>query len=169
MSFAFGISLFGGIHDLFTRKVPNWFTFSAMLLGVAAQFWFFGLAGIFQGLLGILLGFGIFFPIYILGYMGAGDVKLLMAVGAFTGWSICLKVAIAAVAVGGVYAFFEIIFRRRLLAVFKNTYSFLRSLLVPVLVAEKLNLDKHRKFAFGICISIGVALVIFLRNKGQLP
>lgn len=168
-SVAFGISLFGGIYDLLTRRIPNWLTFSAVLLGLAAQCWFFGWPGFLQSVLGILLGFGLFSPVYFLGYMGAGDVKLLMAVGAWIGWSLCLRVAIASVIFGGVFAFAEILLRGRIVTVVKNTHSFLRSLLVPVLVPEALNLDKNRKFAFGICVALGMAAVIFLEQKGKLP
>ena len=105
---AFGISLFGGVFDLLTRRVPNWLTFPAMLVGLIAQIWLAGAPGLLAGVLGIILGFGIFFPIYFLGYMGAGDVKLMMAVGAFGGWLFCLRTALAAVVIGGAFAFFDI-------------------------------------------------------------
>lgn len=165
---AFGIGLFGGVFDLLTRRVPNWITFPAMVLGLAAQIWFGGLEGGLQSLLGILAGFAIFFPVYALGYMGAGDVKLMMAVGAFGGWLFCLRSALAAVVIGGGFAFFDILLRGRFLVVFRNTYSFLRALMVPGLVAEPLKLDKERKFTFGICIALGTAAVIWLQHSGRL-
>ena len=99
---AFGLSIFGGIHDLLTKKIPNWFTFPAMFLGLVAQLWFFGMNGIFDSFLGILLGFFLFSPVYFLGYMGAGDVKLLRVIGAWIGGFLCWRVAIGAVGVGGV-------------------------------------------------------------------
>jgi hypothetical protein len=58
--------------------------------------------------------------------------------------------------------------RGRLKAVVWNTYSFLRAALVPQLEVEKLKVDESRKFAFGVCIAIGVGLVIFLRHQGRL-
>lgn len=165
---AFAVSLMGGVHDLFTRKIPNWLTFPAMALGLMAQGWLLGWPGALDGTLGLLLGFALFFPIHAFGYMGAGDVKLLMAVGAWMGWAACLKVAVGAVLVGALYALLEITWRGRLTAVVKNTYSFLRALFVPGLVAEKLRLDESRKFAFGICLAISVAGVIYLRHSGRL-
>lgn len=168
-SAAFAIGLIGGVHDLLTRKIPNWLTFPAMLLGLVAQFWFVGWGGMLSGVLGVLVGFALFFPIYASGYMGAGDVKLQMAVGAWMGWWLCLHVAFGAVMLGGAYALLEVIFRGRFLAVFRNGYSFLRALLVPGLVAEPLRVDHARKFAFGICIAASVAVVILLRHEGRLP
>lgn len=165
---AFFVGLFGGIFDLLTRRVPNWITFPAMAIGILAQLWLSGAPGAGQGLLGILVGFGVFFPVYALGYMGAGDVKLMMAVGAFGGPLFCWRTALASVVLGGAFAFFDILLRGRLVAVARNTYSFLRSVLVPGLVAEPLQLDKERKFTFGICIALGAAAVIYLQHSGRL-
>lgn len=168
-SAAFAISVFGGVHDLLTRRIPNWLTFPALLMGIAAQLWLAGWVGALDGVLGFLLGFALFFPIYLLGHMGAGDVKLQMAVGAWLGWRMALHVAVGAVVIGAAYALVEVIFRGRLIAVARNGYSFLRSLLVPGLVVEKLKVDEKRKFAFGICIAGSVAAVVFLRHTGRIP
>ena len=165
---AFAIGLFGGMHDLLTRRIPNWLTFPAIALGLLAQFWFAGFGGMLNGLLGVALGFALFFPIYAAGYMGAGDVKLQMAVSAWMGWWLGLYVAGGAVMLGGVFALCEVIFRGRFSAVFHNGFSFLRALLVPGLVVEPLRVDQSRKFAFGICIAGAVAVVIFLQHSGRL-
>lgn len=167
-SAAFAISLFGGVYDLLTRRIPNWLTFPAILLGLGAQLWSGGGSALLGGFLGMLLGFALFFPIYALGQMGAGDVKLQMAMGAWLGWWLGLHVAVGAVLVGGVFALFEVLFRGRFLAVARNGYSFLRSLLVPGLVAERLKVDETRKFAFGACIAVAVAGVIALQHAGRL-
>lgn len=168
-SAAFALALLGGVHDLLTKKIPNWLTFTGMALGLIAQFWLLGLPGALDGFLGLALGFALYFPIYAFGHMGAGDVKLLMVVGAWIGWRGCFHVAVGAVVIGAVYALAEIIYRGRLLAVVKNTYSFLRALLLPGLVAEKLKVDEGRKFAFGICIAGAVAALVYLRHSGRLP
>lgn len=166
---AFFVSLLGGIHDLLTRRIPNWLTFPAMAAALMAQGWFFGWAGALDGLLGLLLGFALFFPIHAFGHMGAGDVKLLMAVGAWLGWRDCFSVAVGSVLLGAVFALGEIIYRGRLLAVVGNTYSFLRALLVPGLSPERLKMDESRKFAFGLCIAGAVAGLIYLRQSGRMP
>jgi prepilin peptidase CpaA len=167
-SAAFAISLFGGMHDLLTRRIPNWLTLPAIGIGLAAQLWAASWSGLLDGSLGILLGFALFFPIYALGHMGAGDVKLQMAVGAWMGWWPGLCVAAGAVALGGIFALFEVLARGRLTAVFRNGYSFLRALLVPGLEVEPLRVDRSRRFAFGVCIAGAVAAVIYLRQSGRL-
>ena len=119
--------------------------------------------------MGILTGFALFFPLFYFGYMGAGDVKLFMAVGAFSSAEFCAYTAAAAVILGGGYAALDVIFRGRLKVVVLSAYRFLRALLVPGLVPEPLQLDKKRKFPFGICIAAGVAIIFYLENRGSLP
>jgi prepilin peptidase CpaA len=164
----FGFALLGGVYDLLTRRIPNWITFSGAALGLAAQIYLSGLVGGLHSLLGMGIALLLFLPIYVFQYMGAGDVKLLMAVGAWFNGVAVFYIAVGAILVGAVFAFFEIVFRGRLLAVAKNTFSFLRSVFVPGLVVEKLKVDESRKFAFGICIAIATALFIYLRHEGKL-
>jgi prepilin peptidase CpaA len=168
-SAAFAIGLCGGVHDLLTRRIPNWLTFPAVAGGILAQVWLHGWHGAVDGALGTALGFAVFFPIHATGHMGAGDVKLQMAVGAWLGWWLGLHVAIGAVLVGGLFALGEVTLRGRLQAVFRSGWAFLRSLLVPGLAAEKLKVDESRKFAFGACIAVSVAGVIALEHAGRLP
>jgi prepilin peptidase CpaA len=167
-AFAFGIALLGGGYDLLTRKIPNWITFSGAAVGLAAQIYFSGFVGGLHSLWGMGVALLLFLPIYIFQYMGAGDVKLLMAVGAWLDGLAIFYVAVGAILVGALYAFVEILYRRRLLAVAKNTFSFLRSVFVPGLVVEKIKLDESRKFAFGICIALSTAIYIFLKHEGKI-
>lgn len=160
------ITLVGGVHDLLTKRIPNWLTLPSIVIGIALQFYTSGFAGAMDALLAIGLAFILYFPIHAVGKMGAGDVKLLMAGGAFLGWKGTLFVAIVAILIGAFYALVEIAFRKRLWAVVSTTYSFMRSVMVPGLVVEKLKIDESRKFAFGICISLAVALWIYRMNLG---
>lgn len=165
---ALAISLLGGFHDLFTKRIPNWITFPAMALGILAQLYFFGWMGVWNATLGIFMGAVLFLPIYFLGQMGAGDVKLLMATGAWMGWKLCFYVAVLSILFGAAYALVEITYRGRFRAVVWNTYSFLRALLVPGLVVEKLRVDESRKFAFGLCVAFAVGTVIHLVRIGRI-
>lgn len=71
--------------DLRTRKIPNYLTLGAALAGLLYNLAVFGLSGLTSGLLGLLMGFGFLILPYILGGMGAGDVKALAALGAWLG------------------------------------------------------------------------------------
>jgi prepilin peptidase CpaA len=162
------LSLFGGVYDVFTKKIPNWLTFSGMFFGIATQYFLFGTTGLSAALLGIGLGFILFIPIYAFGYMGAGDVKLLMLVGAWVGYMRCGESALAAILFGGIFALFDTLSRGRFLAVVQSIFRFLRALAVPVLEVEKLNIEKDRRFSFGPCIAFGLLTVTLLHHWGRL-
>lgn len=91
------------ITDLKCRKIPNWLTFSAMIAGIGYHLiadisrWSFPLLGIGLGLALLLVPF-------IAGGMGAGDVKLLMALGAFVGPQSLLWLFLYAGVAGGIFS-----------------------------------------------------------------
>ncbi len=71
--------------DWRTGRIPNWIPLPAALLGIGLQSWHGGWAGAVQSLTGAGLGLAIFMAFYLLGGMGAGDVKLFGAVGSLVG------------------------------------------------------------------------------------
>jgi len=81
----FVIALWISWGDLKTRRIPNYLTFGAALAGLAYNLGVSGWGGLGDGLLGLLLGFGFLIVPYIMGGMGAGDVKALAALGAWLG------------------------------------------------------------------------------------
>lgn len=92
------------VTDLRSSRIPNWLTFSAMGIGILIQAWIGGLTGALSGLAGLGVGMGLFFPLYVCKALGAGDVKLMAAVGAILGPSAVISVAMLSMLVGGVYA-----------------------------------------------------------------
>ena len=78
------------VIDGWKLKVPNWLTFplilSGWLLGLIHDFgWLTGSGGIGASLAGTALGFALLLPVYAIGGMGAGDVKMQMGFGAWVG------------------------------------------------------------------------------------
>jgi prepilin peptidase CpaA len=71
--------------DLKTRKIPNYLTLGAALTGLLYNLATSGLSGLTSAMFGLFLGFGFLLLPYILGGMGAGDVKALAALGAWLG------------------------------------------------------------------------------------
>ncbi len=73
------------IFDLRQRRIPNFLVFPAILIGLILHSAFGGLGGFLFALKGIGLGFGLLLIPYLMKSMKAGDVKFVMAIGAFTG------------------------------------------------------------------------------------
>lgn len=78
-------SLWMAAGDVKSRRIPNYLTLGTALAGLAYQFGCHGPAGLVDGFLGMILGFGLLILPYIWGGMGAGDVKALAALGAWLG------------------------------------------------------------------------------------
>jgi prepilin peptidase CpaA len=91
-------------EDIRTRKVPNIITGPALLLGVGAHLVLGGTSGALSALAGALLAGAVLFPGWLVRWMGAGDVKLMAAVGAWLGFPSSLFAVLAALVAGGVIA-----------------------------------------------------------------
>lgn len=90
------------VPDVRTRRIPNVLTFGAALVAFVFHAWSGGLAGLLTSLMGWALGAALFFPFFALRGMGAGDVKLIAAVGAWLGPVMVFWVAIYTSLAGGV-------------------------------------------------------------------
>src|SRR5262245_25572277 len=80
------------VIDGWKLKVPNWLTFPLVLSGWALGLchdvgWLRGTGegGLVASLAGTALGFALLFPVYAIGGMGGGDVKMQMGFGAWIG------------------------------------------------------------------------------------
>jgi prepilin peptidase CpaA len=71
--------------DLRSRRIPNWLVLPFLVAGIAASGWFHGWHGVGQSLAGMALGILIYGFLFWMGGMGAGDVKLCAAIGAWIG------------------------------------------------------------------------------------
>ena len=88
--------------DLSTRRIPNALSFPAMVAGIVVNMALFGLPGALVGLAGLLTATAIFLPVFALGGIGGGDVKMMAAVGAFLGPELTLAAMVFGMVLGGV-------------------------------------------------------------------
>jgi prepilin peptidase CpaA len=90
--------------DLRWSRIPNWLTLAAMGMGLVVQVCIEGLQGALSSVTGLALGMGLFLLPYACKAIGAGDVKLMAAIGAIVGPSGVVSVSVLSVLAGGVYA-----------------------------------------------------------------
>jgi len=95
-----GFLLTAVLTDHRDHRIPNWLTGSMLLVGLGLQFLTAGLSGLAYGLIGVAVGFAVFLFPYMKKAMAAGDVKLMMAVGAFVGAKATLQAAVISVFAG---------------------------------------------------------------------
>ncbi len=109
------------VIDLRTRRIPNELT--AAMTGIGIALAATGVSGISVGgsFLGYALGLVLMLPGYRLGATGAGDVKLLAAVGAIVGPALVVTAFFCTALAGGVLAVMVAVRRRRLAATLTGT------------------------------------------------
>jgi prepilin peptidase CpaA len=82
---ALSVAALACASDLRTRRIPNWLTFGAAAAALAFHFVTGGPSGVAQGIGGWATGVALLIAPYALGGMGAGDLKLVAALGAWLG------------------------------------------------------------------------------------
>jgi prepilin peptidase CpaA len=97
-------ALIAAATDIWKFKVYNVLTVPVMFGGLAYHAFIGGWAGLGGSAVGLAFGFAILLLFYTMGGMGAGDVKLMAAVGAWLGMPLTFYVFIASALAGGVYA-----------------------------------------------------------------
>lgn len=109
--------------DLRFRRIPNWLTFSTAVAGLGIAWMLSGWSGLVVSLQGAGVGLALMLLPFMLGWTGAGDVKLMVAIGAMGGPSFVFQVCLYAAIVGGLMAVVVLLRRHKLRAAF--TYLFL--------------------------------------------
>ena len=111
--------------DLKTRRIPNYLTFGGALGGLGFQLGYHGFPGFLDGLAGLGLGFFLLLGPYLLGGMGAGDVKASAALGAWLGLWRAFALFVYMGLAGGLIILAVLLWQRRLLAGIRELGNFL--------------------------------------------
>ena len=110
----------GAVYDVRTRRIPNWLTGSGVLVGLALHLFIGGWRSMSAAALGALLAGTLFLLFYIGGGLGAGDVKLIVAVCCLAGWGGLGNVLLGTALLGGVLAIGLALVHHRLKETFVN-------------------------------------------------
>ena len=105
--------IIAAVIDGIQLKVPNWLTFPMILSGLVVSTIVFGWEGLQWSFLGMLVGLGCLLPLYAIGGMGAGDVKLLAGVGAWVGVTQTLWAFVLTAIFGAIIAIVMVIISKK--------------------------------------------------------
>lgn len=91
--------------DLYARRVPNRVLLAAAVAGTVAMLALPSAStGLADAMAGLLLGLALLLPFHLIGWMGAGDVKLFSVLGLLLGGNALLPLWIIASLLSGVHA-----------------------------------------------------------------
>jgi len=162
-----GISLAACVTDVKERRIPNVLTFGATIAALVFHLIYEGQAGLMIGLGGWFIGLLLFFPFFALGGMGAGDVKLLAALGAWVGPREAFWLAIYTSLAGGVIGVAVALARGYLLTALRNVWTLLVSWFLTgprPMPSMTLADSKAPRLAYAIPMFVGTMVLIWLRR-----
>jgi prepilin peptidase CpaA len=149
-----------GFTDWRSRRIPNWLTISGLVLGILVNSATRGWPGTKDSLQGAGLGLALLLPFVLMRSLGAGDWKLVGALGAFLGPSRLITVLFATVLVAGLMAVILVIWKRRLGQTLRNIGRMLAAVFSFHLPGPEVSLDNPEalKIPFGVAAAIAVLL-----------
>ncbi len=149
------------VTDLWRKKIYNGLTIPAFLSGLLFSIYFGGMHGLADAFLGALAGAVLYGWMFWVGVMGAGDVKLMMALGAWGGLRFSVEVALLGVLVGGVMALLMLVFSGRFAGFLKRAYAFWLRVTIKELEIEPMKIDRSYKMPFGVPIAVAAVWIVF--------
>jgi prepilin peptidase CpaA len=161
------IALWIAWGDLRTYRIPNYLTLGTALAGLAFQAYCHGLNGLGSGFMGLGLGFFLLFPVYLLGGMGAGDVKALAALGTWLGPGLTLTLFFYMALAGGCLALAVLLYKGILWAKLRQYWSYLVNLVlirnagVPAAPPPRAEVPG---IPYGVAIALGM-VTLFWRGS----
>ncbi len=145
--------------DVATRRIPNKLTYSAMLVALAGRIAMQGWHGLESAIVGGLFGGGAFLAFFLIHAMGAGDVKLMAAVGCFAGPERTIEIILASAVAGGIFAIIYSLWQGRLRTVLANAGKLIKfHATAGAEVHPSLNLSNPHaaRMPYGVAIAAGV-------------
>jgi len=153
-------------HDLRTRRIPNALTIGAAAVAVVLHGVLSGWSGVLVAVAGWTVGLVLFFPLFALGGMGAGDVKLLAAIGAWLGPMGAVCTALYGAIAGGIMALVVSFARGYTSTALGNVGRILRSWLVTgIHPVEGLTLDSSSgpRLPYALALATGTIVTIWMQ------
>jgi len=157
------------LYDLRTRRIPNKLTLPAILCGLLLHLFRGGPAEMGMAAVAGLIAGGVFLLFFLAGGMGAGDVKLMTAVGCLAGTKSIADVLIATVLIGAVMGIALALYRGKLRQILMNVFTLVQHHRVAGLEAHpELNVRNPASLRLPYALPIAAGcLLTFVHASGK--
>jgi prepilin peptidase CpaA len=157
--------LVAAVYDYRFRRIPNWLTLAGIIAGLCLNLILFGLVGLFGAAQALVFGFAVYFVLYLLRAMGAGDVKLMAGVSALAGPGRWFTIFVLTSLIGGATALALILIKGRFRQTFWNV-GFIASQLMrfrsPAIGREELDVKNPKAVTLPAGVRIAAGVFAFL-------
>ena len=155
------LTLSAALLDWRSRRIPNWLTVPALLLGVTAHTLFNGWHGALFALEGAGLALLLLLTPVLTRLLGAGDWKLMGAVGAFLGPLMLLIVLFGSILISGLMALVQMYRSHRVVETLRNMVVLVRGVFAFGLKANaqaSLDAPHALKLPFGVAVAMATII-----------
>jgi len=159
------VLIIASFTDLRSHRISNRLTYSTMIVGLIYYCMMSGLAGLLHSLSGLLLGLAMLITVYLIGGMGAGDVKLMAAVGSILGPQGVFEAFLGTALAGGIYALIVLAAKGYLLDTLKRFGLMIKTFFMTkkFFYIPPAREDKAPLLCYGVAISLGTLASVAYR------
>ena len=161
------LTFLAALLDWRSRRIPNWLTVPGLLSGVLIHALIGGWHGTLFALEGAGLALLILLPLVMLRALGAGDWKLMGAVGAFVGPVMFLFVLLGSIFASGIMAVVQVLRMGRVTETLRNMLTLVRGFFSFGLRKNpEISLDNPRllKLPFGVAVAAATLVCFYAAN-----
>jgi len=158
---AIPLVIIAAFKDVRFCRIPNTLILAGAAVGFLLQGWAAGAGGVLAATYGLVVGLAILLPGYLMGFTGAGDAKLMAAIGTFLGPLGVLQAALISIFVGGVIAMSfasSALFHRQSISPWGRYALMMRTLVAtgrPLYIPPVEGEVMGKKFPFAVSIALG--------------
>ena len=152
-------------------RVPNWLTFHFALGGLVFAAWSGGRERFLWSLAGTGVGLVSLLPLYAIGGMGAGDVKLMAGVGAWLGPRLTFGAFVSTALVGGLLGMAMIVASGNVIRHWVMLQTIVHEILSirnPAVLAERAGERKKNMMLLPYGIPIAIGSIAYFGYMGLL-
>lgn len=152
----------GAVTDLRMQKIPNVITLPAAMMAIIFHLHQSGLSGFYWSLSGWGLGLALLIAPYAMNAMGAGDVKLLAAIGAAVGPLAVFIIFLYSAIAGGAYALLHRIISQERFQFSGEIYQSVKHFILfrKLLGVKNKSAKKGPRLCYGLAIAVGTYIYI---------